>query len=351
MMAAARIRPVPAAAGPVLMQAIVQRRYGTVPEDVLRLEQIARPVAAHDEVLIRVRAAGVDPGVWVCMTGRPYGARVAFGLRGPRVAVRGRALAGVVTAVGAGVTRFKPGDEVHGTSPSGTFAEFAAASCKRLAPKPPGLSFEQAAAVPISGVTALQSVRAGRVHTGQKVMITGAAGGIGSFAVQIARASGASVTGVCSTAKADLARSLGAEQVIDYTREEVDRDGPRYDVIIDTAGCRPLPLLRRALTPRGTLVLAGGGHDAGGLLGGYTRQLRAPLVSMLTSQHLRGLASVERSEDLEELGRLIESGAVTPVIGRTYPLDGAPDAIRYLAEGHAVGKTVLSIWSGAGEAG
>jgi NADPH:quinone reductase-like Zn-dependent oxidoreductase len=344
-----RIRPKPAAADPVLMQAIVQRQYGTVPGDVLRLEQSAKPVAAHDEVLVRVRAAGLDPGVWICMTGRPYAARVAFGLTRPRVAIRGRALAGVITAVGAGVTRFKPGDEVYGTSSKGTFAEFAAAGWKRLAPKPPGLSFEQAAAVPISGVTALQSVRAGRVHAGQKVMIIGAAGGIGSFAVQIARAYGASVTGVCSTGKADLVRSLGAERVIDYSREEVDRDGPEYDVIIDTAGCRPLPLLQRALTPRGTLVLAGGGHDAGGLLGGYSRQLRAPWCSMLTSQHLRGLTSVERAEDLEELGRLIEAGAVTPVIGRTYPLEGAPDAIRDLAEGHAAGKTIISIRSTAGQ--
>jgi NADPH:quinone reductase-like Zn-dependent oxidoreductase len=323
------------------MKAITQNEYGSA--DVLQLRDVAMPSIAGDQVLVQVRAAGVDPGVWICMTGRPYAARAAFGLTRPRTQVRGRALAGVVTAVGAGAARFQPGDEVYGTSPGGTFAEYAAASAKRLALKPPALSFEQAAAVPISGVTALQSVRAGRVQAGQRVMIIGAAGGIGSFAVQLATAFGATVTGVCSTGKAELVRSLGAEEVIDYTRDEVDRDGPRYDVIIDTAGCRPLSLLRRALTPRGTVVLAGGGHDAGGLLGGYTRQLRAPLVSMFTSQRLRGLTAGERSEDLEELGRLIESGAVTPVVGRTYPLAGTPDAIRHLAEGHPAGKLIISI--------
>jgi len=324
------------------MKAIAQNGYG--PADVLQLREVGQPPIGEDQVLVQIRAAGVDPGVWICMTGRPYAARIAFGLARPKVAVRGRALAGVVAAVGAGVRWFQPGDEVYGTSPGGTFAEYAAASWKRLAAKPPILSFEQAAAVPISGVTALQSVRdAGRVQAGQKVMIIGAAGGIGSFAVQIARAFGARVTGLCSTGKVDLVGSLGAEEIIDYTRDEIDRDGPRYDVIIDTAGCRPLALLRRALTPGGTLVLVGGGHDAGGLLGGYTRQLRAPLVSMFTSQHLRGLIAKECARGLEELGRLIESGAVSPVIGRTYRLADAPDAMRYLAEGHSAGKVIITI--------
>lgn len=324
------------------MRVITQDRYG--PADVLRSRDVAQPSPGKDEVLVQVRAAGVDPGVWICMTGRPYAARAAFGLARPKTPVRGRAMAGVVTAVGDAVRPFGPGAEVYGTSPGGTFAEYATASWKRLAPKPVTLSFEQAAAVPISGVTALQAVRdGGRVRAGQRVLIIGAAGGIGSFAVQIARASGAHVTGVCGTDKVSLVRSLGAEDVIDYTHDEVDRDGHRYDVIIDTAGCRPLSLLRRALTPRGTLVLAGGGHDAGGLLGGYTRQLRAPLVSMFTTQRLRGLTATERAKDLEELGHLIESGAVVPVIGRTYPLADAADAIRYLAEGHAYGKTVITI--------
>lgn len=194
------------------MKAITQNEYG--PAEVLSLREVAQPSIREDQVLVRVRAAGVDPGVWVCMTGQPY-ARLAFGLARPRVAVRGRALAGVVAAAGTSVTRFRPGDEVYGTSPGGTWAEYAAASWKRLAPKPPSLSFEQAAAVPVSGVTALQSVRAGRVAAGQKVMIIGAAGGVGSFAVQIARAGGAIVTGVCSTGKAELVRSLGAAEVIE----------------------------------------------------------------------------------------------------------------------------------------
>lgn len=324
------------------MKAITQDKYGSA--DVLQLRDVSQPAPGKDEVLVKVRAAGVDPGVWICMTGRPYAARAAFGLTKPKVAVRGRALAGVVTAVGADVQQFQPGDEVYGTSLGGTFAEYTVTSWQRLAPKPAALSFEQAAAVPISGVTALESVRdGGQVQPGQRVMIIGAAGGIGSFAAQIATALGAQVTGVCSAGKANLVRSLGAEDVIDYTRDEVDRDGPRYDVIIDTAGCRPLSLLRRALTPRGTLVLAGGGHDAGGLLGGFTRQLRAPFVSMFVTQTLRPLASRERAADLEELGSLIESGKVTPVVGRTYSLADAPDAIRYLAEGHASGKIVISI--------
>ena len=324
------------------MKAITQDKYGGA--DVLQLRDVAQPSPGKDEVLVKVRAAGVDPGVWICMTGRPYAARAAFGLTKPKVAVRGRALAGVITAVGADVQRFQPGDEVYGTSLGGTFAEYTVTSWQRLAPKPAALSFEQAAAVPISGVTALESVRdGGQVQPGQRVMVIGAAGGIGSFAVQIATALGAHVTGVCSAGKADLVRSLGADDVIDYAHDEVDRDGPRYDVIIDTAGCRPLSLLRRALTPRGTLVLAGGGHDAGGLLGGYTRQLRAPLVSMFVTQRLRPLASRERAADLEELGSLIESGKVTSAVGRTYPLAEAPDAIRYLAEGHASGKIVISI--------
>ncbi|MET8139303.1 NAD(P)-dependent alcohol dehydrogenase [Sphaerisporangium sp. NPDC005288] len=324
------------------MKAITQDVYGSA--DVLELRDIDRPSPAGDEVLVQVRAAGVDPGVWVCMTGRPYAARAAFGLRAPKVGVRGLAVAGVVTAAGSGVTRFRPGQEVFGTCRSGSFAEYATASCGRLAAKPPGMSFEQAAAVPISGMTALQGVRdAAAVRPGQRVMVIGAAGGIGSFAVQIAKAFGARVTGVCGASKADLVRSLGADDVIDYTREEVDRDGPRYDAIIDTAGCRPLSLLCRALTARGTLVLAGGGHDAGGLLGGYTRQLRAPLASVFTRRRLRGLISKERAEDLAELARLIESGAVTPVIDRTYPLPGAPDAIRYLAQGHPAGKVVVTV--------
>ena len=324
------------------MKAIVQDVYGSA--DVLELRDVDQPPVGADDVLVQVRAAGVDPGVWILMTGRPYLARAAFGLRRPRVPARGRDVAGVVAAVGSRVTRFRPGDEVYGTCRSGSYAEYAVASWRRLAPKPAGLSFEQAAVVPVSGGTALQAVRdSARVRPGQRVMVIGAAGGVGSFAVQIARAFGATVTGVCGPATADLVRSLGADDVIDYTREEVDRDGARYDAIIDMAGNRPLSLLRRAMTPRGTLVLVGGGHDSGRLLGGLHRQFSAPLVSMFTGQRLRTLMARERAEDLEELGRLIGSGAVTPVIDRTYPLADAPDAIRHLVSGHPAGKVVVTV--------
>ena len=325
------------------MKAIVQDVYGSA--GVLKLRDIARPSIGDGEVLVRVRAAGVDPGVWHLMTGEPYLVRVmGFGLRKPKVGVRGRDVAGVVEAAGARVTRFGPGDEVYGTCESGSFAEYAAAREERLASKPTSVSFEQAAVVPISGVTALQAVRdCGRVQPRQQVMVIGAAGGVGSFAVQIAKASGARVTGVCSTSKADLVRSLGAGDVIDYTHDEVDCNGARYDVVIDTAGNRPLSLLRRAMRPHGTLVLVGGEHGGGRVLGGFDRQLRAPLVSMFAGQRLRGLVAKERAEDLEAMTRLIESGDVTPVIDRTYALADAPDAIRYLAEGHAAGKVVVTV--------
>jgi len=325
------------------MKAIVQDVYGSA--DVLELRDIERPSIGDDEVLVRVRAAGVDPGVWHLMTGEPYLLRaVGFGLRKPKVAVRGRDVAGVVEAVGSRVSRFRPGDEVYGTCEHGSFAEYAAASEQRLAVKPANISFEQAAVVPVSGVTALQGIRdCGRVQAGQQVMVIGAAGGVGSFAVQIAKAFGARVTGVCSTAKAELVRSLGADDVIDYTREEIDRDGARYDVVMDTAGNRPLSLLRRAMTPRGTLVLVGGEHGGGRVLGGFDRQLRAPLLSMFVGQRLRGLMAREGAEDLDAITQLIESRAVTPVIDRTYALADAPDAIRHLAEGHAAGKVVVTV--------
>ena len=326
------------------MKAIVQDGYG--PADVLELRDIDRPSVGDDEVLVRVRAAGVDPGVWHLMTGRPYLLRaVGFGLRRPKVPVRGRDLAGVVEAVGARVTRLRPGDEVYGTCESGSFAEYATARQDRLAIKPANLSFEQAAVTPISGMTALQGLRdCAGLRPGQRVMVIGAAGGVGSFAVQIAKAFGATVTGVCSTAKVDLVGSLGAADVIDYTHSRIDVNGARYDVIIDTAGNRPVSLLRRALTPRGTLVLVGGENGGGRLLGGYDRQmLRAPLMSIFTSQRLRNMMAKEHAADLEELRRLIDSGAVTPIVDRAYPLADAADAIRHLAQGHAAGKTVVTV--------
>jgi NADPH:quinone reductase-like Zn-dependent oxidoreductase len=324
------------------MKAIVQDVYG--PADVLELRDIDQPSIGPDEVLVQVRAAGVDPGVWIFMTGRPYLVRLASGLRRPKVRVRGRDLAGVVTAVGSAVTRLTPGDEVYGTCTTGTYAEYAAVPERRLTLKPACLSFEQAGVVPTSAVTALQGVRdAARVQPGQRVMVIGAAGGVGTYAVQIAKAYGARVTAVCGPGKEELVRSIGAEDVIDYTRAEVDRDGPSYDVIIDTAGNRPLSLVRRALTPRGTLVLVGGGHARFRVSGGFLRQMLVPLTGMFSGQRLRGLTARERVEDLEELAEFIESGTVTPVIDRAYQLADAPEAMRYFAQGHPAGKVVVTV--------
>ena len=325
------------------MKAVVQDVYGSA--DTLRFEDIEMPVIGDDEVLVRVRAAGVDPGVWHLMTGRPYLVRVmGMGVRRPKVPVKGRDLAGVVEAVGSRVTRFGPGEEVYGVSIFGSFAEYARSRERDLARKPANLSFEQAAAVPVSGMTALQGLReVGRVQPGQQVLVIGAAGGVGSFAVQLAHAFGAHVTGMCSTAKTDLVRSIGAEDVIDYTREEVDARGPQFDLILDTAGRRPLSLLRRALTPHGTLAIVGG-EGGGRWLGGFDRQiLRAPVRSAFSGQRLRAVVSKERTEDLEYLTTLIEEGKITPVIDRTFPLREVPEAIRYLARGHPGGKIVVRV--------
>jgi NADPH:quinone reductase-like Zn-dependent oxidoreductase len=325
------------------MRAIVQDAYGSA--DVLELREIDKPEPTDGEVLIRVRAAGVDPGVWHLMTGRPYLVRaMGFGLRAPKVRVRGRDVAGVVESIGANVSRFRAGDAVFGTA-EGSFAEYVCAREDRLAPKPANLSFEQASAIPISGLTALQGLRdAGKIEPGQRVLVIGAAGGVGSFAVQIARASGAEVTGVCSTNKIDLVRSLGASNVIDYTREDFADGSRRYDLILDTAGNRSLTHLRRALAPKGTLVIVGGEGGGGRWLGGFDRQIfRAPLLSIFVGQTMRPLVSTESVKDLLALKELVEAGKVTPVIDRTYPLSQAPDAIRYLAEGHARGKIVVTV--------
>jgi NADPH:quinone reductase-like Zn-dependent oxidoreductase len=324
------------------MQAVVQDTYGAA--DVLELRDIDKPVPKNNEVLVRVHAAGVDPGVWHLMTGLPYLVRVmGYGLRTPKVRVRGRDVAGRVEAVGTNVTRFHPGEEVFGTC-EGSFAEYVRARADKLAPKPANLTFEQAAAVPISGLTALQGLRdTGKVQPGQQVLIIGAAGGVGSFAVQLAKAFGAEVTGVCSTTKLDLVRSIGADHVIDYTRDDFADGARHYDLILDTAGRRSLSQLRRALARRGTLVIVGG-EGGGRWLGGFDRQiLRAPILSPLVSQTLRPLTSKERSEDLVVLSQLIEAGKVTPVIDRTYPLREAPEAIRHLEQGHARGKIVLRV--------
>jgi NADPH:quinone reductase-like Zn-dependent oxidoreductase len=295
-------------------------------------------------VLVRVRAAGVDPGVWHLMTGLPYLVRITgFGVLRPKVRVRGRDVAGVVEAVGRNVDRLGQGAEVFGTC-DGAFAEYACTRHDRLAPKPGNLTFEQAAAVPTSGLAALQTVRdAGRVRAGQRVLVIGAAGGVGTFAVQLARAIGASVTGVCSTDKVELVRSLGAHHVVDYTRDDFADAAQLYDVIVDTAGNRSLSHVRRALAPRGTLVIVGGERGGGRLLGGADRQLRALALSPWSSQTLRPLLSMERSSDLHRLKELIEAGKVTPVVDRTYPLSATAEAIRHVERGHARGKVVITV--------
>ncbi|GAA2848097.1 NAD(P)-dependent alcohol dehydrogenase [Streptosporangium fragile] len=322
------------------MKAIVQDRYG--PADVLELRDIDPPAVGDDDVLVRVRAAGVDAGVVHLVTGLPYLLRLGFGLRAPRSRVRGMDVAGLVEAVGRNVTRFRPGDEVFGTC-EGAFAEYARARQDRLAPKPAALTFEQAAAVPVSAQTALQGLRdAGAVQPGQKVLITGAGGGVGTFAVQLAKAFGAEVTGVCGPDKADLVRSIGADHVVDYTREDFTDRPHRYDLILDIAGNRRLSRLRRVLTPRGTLVIMGG-EEGGRWFGGNDRQLRATLLSPFVRHRLRMLMSMQRERDLRTVAELIEAGQVTPVVGRTYPLDQAPDAVRHVGEGHARGKVVITV--------
>lgn len=324
------------------MKAIAQDTYGSA--DVLELRDTEDPVVGENDVLIRVHAAGAGPDVWHLMTGQPYFARLAIGFRRPKVRVRGWDVAGTVEAVGAAVTAFRPGDEVMGVAEAGSFAEFALTRPDKLVRKPESLSFEEAAAVPISGVTALQALRdKANVRPGQKVLIVGAGGGVGTFAVQIAKALGAQVTGVCSTSKLDLVRSVGADDVIDYTREDFTDGSRRWDVIVDTAGRRPVRRLRRALTRNGTLVIVGG--DGGGRwTGGFFRgMLRAQLLSLFVGQRLGGLNSKTNVEDLQAVTELIRAGKVNPIVGRTYPLSEAADAIRDLAAGHARGKLVIAV--------
>jgi NADPH:quinone reductase-like Zn-dependent oxidoreductase len=323
------------------MKAIVQDRYGSA--DVLQLSDIDEPAVDHDGVLLRVYAAGVNPGVWHAMTGQPYLVRLmGLGLRRPKTRVRGTDVAGRVEKVGPGVAGLQPGDEVFGEC-NGSFAEYVCARADKLAPKPANIGFEEAAAVPDSGLTALQGLRdAGRVQRGQTVLVIGAAGGIGTFAIQIAKALGAEVTGVCSTAKTDLVRSIGADHAIDYTREDFTDGRRRYDVILDTAGNRPLSRLRRALSRRGTLVIIGG--EGGGKWLGIGRPLRAFLWSPFLGQKLRPFFSLKRSgKDLQILKDLIESGKVRPVIDRTYALSDVPAAIRYWETGRVRGQIVIVI--------
>ncbi|MFC9551379.1 NAD(P)-dependent alcohol dehydrogenase [Rhodococcus sp. NPDC056960] len=323
------------------MKAVVQDVYG--PPEILELRDVAIPVPAADQVLVRVHAAGVDRGVAHLVTGLPYPLRLAgYGLRRPKAAVPGMDLAGRVEAVGPDVTGFRTGDEVFGIG-TGTFAEYACAPAAKLAHKPADLTFVQAAAIAISGLTALQAARDhGRVAAGQAVLILGASGGVGTFAVQVAKAFGAEVTGVCSTAKVDLVRSIGADHVVDYTREDVTRLGRRYDVVLDIGGNTSLSRLRRVLTPRGRLVIVGGETD-GRWLGGTDRQLRALALSPFSRRTLCAFVSKEDGADLRVLRDLVESGDITPVIDRTYPLGEAVTALRRLVDGQARGKVVISV--------
>jgi len=321
------------------MRAIVQRTYGSA--DVLRLAGIAKPDIESNEVLVKVHAAGLDRGTWHLMTGLPYLGRLVFGLRVPKNPVPGLDVAGTVVAVGSDVTRFQAGDEVFGIA-RGSFAEYAVALEDKLAHKPRGLNFERAAVVPVSASTALQGLRdAGRVEAGQKVLIVGASGGVGTYAVQIAKAFGTEVTGVCSTAKVDLVRSIGADHVIDYTREDFADGSQRYDLIIDIGGNSRVSRLRRALTPTGTLVILGG--EGGGNVTGVNRQIWALALSPFVGQRLTTFIAKENHADLETLSRFIEAGQLRPILDKAYPLAEAADAMRHLEAGQARGKIAITI--------
>ena len=325
------------------MKAIVQDTYGS--PDVLELRDIDKPEIGDDEVLVRIRAAGVNPADWAIMSGLPYIARPVYGLRKPKNAVRGTDVAGTIEAVGTGVTRLQPGDEVFGwcSGLGGAFAEYASVSEDALALKPANLSFEQAAAVPMAGLVALQALRDhGGVRAGQKVLINGASGGIGTFAVQIAKALGAEVTGVCSTRNVDMVRSIGADHVIDYTREDFTQKDQRYDFILDNVANHSLSDLRRALTPTGTLVPNGGGFDNHWFASGG-RVISAHVLKRFVNHRLRPFLVSPKFEDLVVLKELIEAGKVTPVIDRTYPLSEASQAIGHVGEGHARGKVVITV--------
>jgi NADPH:quinone reductase-like Zn-dependent oxidoreductase len=329
-----------AARADTAMKAIVQDRYGSA--EVLQFKEVSRPQVGADEVLVRVKAAGLDRGAWHLMTGLPYLIRLGFGLRAPRASVLGMDVAGRVEAVGEKVTEFEVGDEVFGIC-RGAFAEYAGARPQKLMKKPASLSFEQAAALPVSGITALQGLRdKGEVCAGQHVLITGASGGVGTFAVQVAKSLGAEVTAVCSAPKMDRVRSIGADHAIDYQRDDFTRTGQRYDAILDIAGNRSLTDLRRALTKKGTLVITGG-EEGDRWIGGVDRQLRALAWSPFVGQNLRSFIAQESREYLADLVALVEAGDLRPVIDRVFPLSETAKAMRYLVEGRALGKVIIKV--------
>lgn len=327
-----------AAAMPTTMTAVTQERFGA-PDEVLSVREIALPTIGDDEVLVEINATGIAIGDWLTVGGMPYIARPSYGLLKPKQQVAGLEMAGVVQAVGRNVTDLAKGDEVFGWG-NGMLAQYAAVPADHLTRKPANLTFEQAAAAPISGLAALQAVRdAGRIEPGQKVLIVGASGAVGTFAVQIAKALGAEVTGVASTRNLELVRSAGADHVIDYTKEGIADGGPRFDLILDMAGNRPLKDLRAALTPNGTLVIVGG--SGGKWTMGFGRTIRAALLSPFVRHQLRPFFSKPTATDLDTLRDLIESDAVSPVVDRTFPLAEAPEAITYVGERHTRGKTVV----------
>ena len=329
------------------MKAVVQDRYGGVEQ--LRLDEVPIPVPGRDEVLVRVGAAGVDRGTWHVMAGMPLVARLGLGLRRPRVRTPGRDVAGTVEAVGEGVTEYAPGDPVYGTA-AGSLAELAVVPLRRLARRPKTLSVEEAAAVPVSALTAMQALRAARVGPDSRVLVIGASGGVGSYAVQLAVDLGAVVTGVCGPAKADLVRSLGAQRVVDHTTTPLESlGGERFDAVVDIAGHRPLRLLRRLVSERGALVIVGS-EGGGRWLGGLERSIGAAALSPLVRQRQVMLVASESGEDLAALTEVIDRGGMRPALERTFPLERAGEAIDHVAGGRARGKVVVTVGGAAPDA-
>jgi NADPH:quinone reductase-like Zn-dependent oxidoreductase len=337
-------RQEPIETGEPHMKAVVYTDYGS--PDVLEIRDVKKPVPNDDQVLVKVHAASLNPLDWHYMEGTPYIMRaMGTGLRKPKSPRLGVDLAGQVEAVGKNVTQFKPGDEVFGTGGGAAFAEYVCARKIRLVLKPANITFEQAAAVPIAALTALQALRdKGQVQPGQQVLINGASGGVGTFAVQIAKSFGADVTGVCSTRNLDMVRSLGADHVIDYTKEDFTKGEQRYDLILDNVGTQPLSGFRRALKPKGICVMiGGGGPNDGGLIGPLARPVKALLLSPFISQKMGMMMAEIRQEDLTAMRDLMEAGKVTPVIDKTYPLSQVREAMKYLEAGHARGKVILTM--------